>query len=101
MENGRVISSESHRIAPTSAAGLMMTYNTFIHIPIWLATGGKDTNPSPAMATYSEASVNQLGEVYEGRCMPILATPHGIVIGGSRLCIFYEWYAQSQSFNIF
>ncbi|MEP7258413.1 MAG: hypothetical protein ABI687_08495, partial [Flavitalea sp.] len=49
------------KIAPTSAAGLVMDYPAFIHIPIWLATGGKDTNPSPAMAGYSAQKVNDLG----------------------------------------
>jgi hypothetical protein len=49
------------KIAPTSAAGLIMDYPAFVHIPIWLATGGKDTNPSPAMANYSELKVTEIG----------------------------------------
>lgn len=49
------------KIAPTSAAGLVMDYPAFVHIPIWLATGGKDTNPSPAMASYSELKVTEIG----------------------------------------
>lgn len=49
------------KIAPTSAAGLIMNYPAFVHIPIWLATGGKDTNPSPAMASYSELKVTEIG----------------------------------------
>jgi hypothetical protein len=48
-------------IAPTSAAGLLMNYAAFVHIPIWLATGGKDTNPSPVMALYSENQVSSIG----------------------------------------
>ncbi|MBL7699543.1 MAG: fibronectin type III domain-containing protein [Chitinophagaceae bacterium] len=48
-------------IAPTSAAGLIMDYPAFVHIPVWLATGGKDTNPSPAMASYSELKVTEIG----------------------------------------
>ena len=47
--------------APTSAAGLTGNYGAFVHIPIWLATGGKDTNPSPAMAAYSELKVTEIG----------------------------------------
>jgi chitodextrinase/poly(3-hydroxybutyrate) depolymerase len=39
--------------APSAAAGLVMNYTTFVHIPVWFATGGRDTNPSPAMAQYS------------------------------------------------
>lgn len=49
------------KIAPTSAAGLIMNYPAFVHIPVWLATGGKDTNPSPAMASYSELKVSEIG----------------------------------------
>jgi large repetitive protein len=49
------------KIAPTSAAGLIMNYPAFVHIPVWLATGGKDTNPSPAMASYSELKVTEIG----------------------------------------
>jgi pimeloyl-ACP methyl ester carboxylesterase len=49
------------KIAPTSAAGLPLDYPAFVHIPIWLATGGKDTNPSPDMALYSETKVTELG----------------------------------------
>jgi large repetitive protein len=49
------------KIAPTSAAGLIMNYPAFVHIPVWLATGGRDSNPSPAMASYSELKVAELG----------------------------------------
>ena len=49
------------KIAPTSAAGLLLDYPAFVHIPIWLATGGKDSNPSPAMAAYSELKVTEIG----------------------------------------
>jgi len=48
-------------IAPTSAAGLQMNYPAFVHIPVWLATGGKDTNPSPAAAQFSENQVTGIG----------------------------------------
>src|SRR5690606_21841311 len=33
----------------------------FVHIPIWLATGGRDSNPTPAMAQYSEDRVKEVG----------------------------------------
>ena len=49
------------KIAPVSGAGLLMNYPAFVHIPIWLATGGKDTNPSPSMAAYSELKVTEIG----------------------------------------
>jgi len=47
--------------APSSSAGLSQNYAAFVHIPIWLATGGKDTNPSPAQAQYSVNKVTELG----------------------------------------
>ncbi|MEO8582923.1 MAG: fibronectin type III domain-containing protein, partial [Flavitalea sp.] len=49
------------KIAPTSAAGIPMNWAAFIHIPVWLATGGKDTNPSPDMALYTETHWLALG----------------------------------------
>jgi large repetitive protein len=49
------------KIAPTSAAGIPMNFAAFVHIPVWLATGGKDTNPSPAMALYSETKFTEVG----------------------------------------
>jgi hypothetical protein len=48
-------------IAPSSNAGMKQNFAVFIHIPIWLATGGKDTSPSPAMAQYSVNQVSNLG----------------------------------------
>ena len=49
------------KIAPTSAAGYPYNYSTFVHVPIWLATGGLDGNPSPTMAGYSVSQVRNLG----------------------------------------
>lgn len=49
------------RIAPTSAAGFPMPWASIVHIPVWLATGGKDTNPSPTMAEYSETKFKEAG----------------------------------------
>lgn len=47
--------------APTSAASVPVTYSAFVHIPVWLATGAKDSNPSPEMAEYSYNLMNNLG----------------------------------------
>lgn len=49
------------RIAPTSGAGFPMPWASIVHIPVWLATGGKDTNPSPTMAEYSETKLTEIG----------------------------------------
>jgi fibronectin type 3 domain-containing protein len=48
-------------VAPSAAAGIQMNYSKFVHIPVWLATGGKDTNPSPAAAQYSVNQVSSIG----------------------------------------
>lgn len=44
------------KAAISSAASPAFNYDQFVHIPIWFATGGKDTNPTPALAqsTYDE-----------------------------------------------
>ncbi len=49
------------KIAPTSAAGVPLQWNNLVHIPIWLATGGKDGNPDTAMAKYTETNIVGLG----------------------------------------
>jgi large repetitive protein len=48
------------KAAPTSSAGFPLKWAQFVHIPVWLATGGLDGNPSPTMAGYS---VNQFRAV--------------------------------------
>jgi dienelactone hydrolase len=37
-------------VAPSAAATGSTNYSDFVHIPIWFATGGKDSNPNPAFA---------------------------------------------------
>ncbi|HLA53210.1 MAG TPA: hypothetical protein VK618_07890, partial [Flavitalea sp.] len=50
------------KIAPTSSAGYSpYKYPGFVHIPVWLATGGLDGDPSPAMAANSVFQVRNLG----------------------------------------
>ncbi len=48
-------------ILPSAAAGMKLNFPTFVHIPIWLATGGKDTAPSPSQAKYSVNQVTNIG----------------------------------------
>lgn len=48
-------------ILPAAAAGLKQNFPLFVHIPVWLATGGKDTAPSPAQAQYNVNQVTNIG----------------------------------------
>lgn len=48
-------------ILPSASAGMKINYGNFIHIPMWFATGGKDTNPSPSAAQYTLNQVKNLG----------------------------------------
>lgn len=41
------------KAAPSSAATVHTNYSDYVHVPIWFATGGKDTNPSPSYAQSS------------------------------------------------
>jgi large repetitive protein len=51
------------KAAPSAAAatGLIPYIPQFIHIPIWFATGGLDTNPSPYLAQQMYDSLNNRG----------------------------------------
>lgn len=49
------------KIIPSAAAGAVDNKNLFVHIPIWFATGGKDTDPSPANAQYDLSQMQQIG----------------------------------------
>ena len=46
--------------APSASATGETNYNDFVHIPIWFASGGKDSNPTPA---FSESVYNALKNV--------------------------------------
>src|SRR5688572_30250473 len=49
------------KIAPSAAAGNTTNRTAFVHISIWFATGGKDTDPSPAQAQYSYTRMKEIG----------------------------------------
>lgn len=49
------------KAAPSAAASAATNYAEFVHIPIWFATGGKDTNPSPSYAASTYNGVNNIG----------------------------------------
>ncbi len=49
-------------IAPSSGIpSITLDYPTFLHIPMWFATGGKDTNPAPANAAATYNSMRNRG----------------------------------------
>jgi len=43
--------------APAASAGAGLNFADYVHIPMWFATGGKDTNPTPG---YAGNTFNQL-----------------------------------------
>lgn len=47
--------------APSAAATPQTNYQDFVHIPIWFATGAKDTNPLPSYAQSSYDGVKNFG----------------------------------------
>lgn len=49
------------KAAPSAAATGSTNFSDFVHIPIWFATGGKDTNPTVGFATSTFNSVKNAG----------------------------------------
>ncbi len=49
------------KAAPSSAASAHTNWSDFVHIPIWFATGGKDTNPNPSYAQNSYDNLKNIG----------------------------------------
>jgi fibronectin type 3 domain-containing protein/predicted esterase len=49
------------KAAPSAAATGSSNYSDFVHIPIWFATGGKDTNPTPGFASSTYNGVKNAG----------------------------------------
>lgn len=50
------------KAAPAAAvSGSVYTISNYIHIPIWFATGGKDTNPTPTAAAGNYNQLKPLG----------------------------------------
>lgn len=49
------------RVAPSSMSAETTALSSMIHIPVWFATGGRDTNPSPEMAQQTLTTFTNLG----------------------------------------
>jgi fibronectin type 3 domain-containing protein len=49
------------KIIPSAAAGNVTNRNNFVHIPIWFATGGKDSDPTPAQAQFAYNKMKEIG----------------------------------------
>lgn len=49
------------KAAPSSSAGAGLNYIDYVHIPMWFATGGKDTNPTPGYAVTTYNSIKAAG----------------------------------------
>ncbi len=49
------------KIAPSAAATDKTNYSDFVHIPMWFATGGKDTNPSVGYASTTYNNIKSQG----------------------------------------
>lgn len=48
-------------IAPSAMSAMTTSLSTMIHIPVWFASGGKDTNPSPAQSQQTLTAFTNLG----------------------------------------
>ncbi len=49
------------RIAPSSMSAMTSSLSSMIHIPVWFASGGKDTNPSPEQSQETLTIFQNLG----------------------------------------
>lgn len=48
-------------IAPSAMSAMTTSLSSIIHIPVWFASGGKDSNPSPAQAQQTLTTFTNLG----------------------------------------
>src|SRR5690606_22192816 len=49
------------RVAPSAMSAMTSSLSSMIHIPVWFATGGRDTNPSPQQAEETLTIFTNLG----------------------------------------
>lgn len=60
------------KAAPSAAATQHTNYSDFVHVPIWFATGGKDTNPSPSYAQSTYDALRNIGSDIQWTLYPDL-----------------------------
>lgn len=64
------------RVAPSAMSAMTTSLTTMIHIPVWFATGGRDTNPSPEQAQETLTTFTNLGGNIRYTLYPTLG--HGV-----------------------
>lgn len=63
-------------IAPSAMSAMSSALSSMIHIPVWFASGGRDSNPSPAQAQQTLTTFNNLGGNIRYTLFPELG--HGV-----------------------
>lgn len=64
------------RIGPSAMSAMTTSLSSMIHIPVWFATGGRDTNPSPEQAQETLTTFTNLGGNIRYTLFPTLG--HGV-----------------------
>jgi dienelactone hydrolase len=64
------------RVAPSAMSAMTTNLSSMIHIPVWFASGGRDSNPSPAQAQETLTTFSNLGGNIRYTIFPELG--HGV-----------------------
>lgn len=64
------------RVAPSAMSAMTTSLSSMIHIPVWFASGGRDTNPSPEQAQQTLTTFTNLGGDIKYTLFPTLG--HGV-----------------------
>jgi chitodextrinase/dienelactone hydrolase len=64
------------RVAPSAMSAMTTNLTSMIHIPVWFATGGRDTNPTPQQAQETLTAFTNLGGNIKYTLFPTLG--HGV-----------------------
>ena len=64
------------RVAPSAMSAMTTSLTSMIHIPVWFATGGRDTNPTPQQAQETLTAFTNLGGNIKYTIFPTLG--HGV-----------------------
>ena len=73
------------RVGPSAMSAMTTSLTSMIHIPVWFATGGRDTNPSPEQAQETLTIFTNLGGNIRYTVYPTLVTVYGTTIGPNRI----------------